>query len=40
MTRYLGPGMTVDAALIRNLLTVLAAAGITFPRSSAAFSAP
>ena len=31
MTRYLGPGMTVDAALIRNLLTVLATAGITFP---------
>ena len=31
MTRYLGPGMTVDAALIRNLLTVLATADITFP---------
>ncbi len=31
MTRYLGPGMTVDAALIRGLLTMLAAAGIAFP---------
>ena len=31
MTRHLGPGMTVDAALIRNLLAVLAAAGIAFP---------
>ena len=31
MTRYLGPGMTVDAALIRNLLAVLATAGIAFP---------
>ena len=30
MTRYLGPGMTVDAALIRNLLAVLATAGIAF----------
>ncbi len=31
MTRHLGPGMTVDAALIRNLLAVLATAGIAFP---------
>jgi len=30
-TRYLGPGMTADAALIRNLLAVLASAGIAFP---------
>ena len=39
MTRYLGPDMTVDAALIRNLLAVLASAGIAFPRSLAASSA-
>ncbi len=31
MTRHLGPGMTPDAALIRNLLAVLTSAGIAFP---------
>jgi len=31
MTRHLGPGMTPDAALIRDLLAMLGQAGIAFP---------
>ena len=31
MTGHLGPGMTPDAALIRDLLTVLSRAGVAFP---------
>lgn len=31
MTQHLGPGMTADAAMIRDLMTVLAQAGAAFP---------
>jgi ubiquinone biosynthesis protein len=31
MTRHLGPGMTPDAGLIRDLLSVLGRAGVAFP---------
>jgi hypothetical protein len=40
MAAHLGPGMTPDAALIRDLLAVLGRAGLAFPPSSPASSAP
>ena len=40
MIGHLSAGMTPDAALIRDLLSVLGRAGVAFPRSSPGSSAP